>query len=258
MLLTAHTDYTSDHPRPTIALAMGSFAAYALEKKLAADPSRFGKGAPEGIIAFSGADLVAFTRDGSRVLVSDAAGLVVIDPGLPPMTVPIHLIWHETRRADAGHRIQVPVLDFGSAVVLLLLGLEFGLDRVTGDSSKRQLVMLAGIYVMVATSLNLYPKTTIDIIGHADSDGSDQMNLDLSRRRAQSVANYLSGQKVARLANRSDDILLNRRHLGTRLVDRPNVVIGLIERPGLLEEVSHPLSPEKHGILCGEIHQKLL
>ena len=56
----------------------------------------------------------------------------------------------------------------------------------------------------VAKSLNLYPKTTIDIIGHADSDGGDQMNLDLSRRRAASVQTYLAGQKVASMRMRAD------------------------------------------------------
>jgi outer membrane protein OmpA-like peptidoglycan-associated protein len=48
----------------------------------------------------------------------------------------------------------------------------------------------------VAAVLNRYDQSIIDIIGHADSDGSDEYNLDLSRRRASSVAQYLVGRNV--------------------------------------------------------------
>lgn len=48
----------------------------------------------------------------------------------------------------------------------------------------------------VAESLNLYPKTTIDIIGHASTEGAEQANLDLSYRRAQAVMAYLQGKGV--------------------------------------------------------------
>jgi len=36
----------------------------------------------------------------------------------------------------------------------------------------------------------------VDVIGHADSDGADDYNLDLSRRRASSVAQYLVNRNV--------------------------------------------------------------
>lgn len=48
----------------------------------------------------------------------------------------------------------------------------------------------------VAAVLNQYDQSTIDIIGHADSDGADAYNLDLSRRRASSVASYLVQRNV--------------------------------------------------------------
>lgn len=48
----------------------------------------------------------------------------------------------------------------------------------------------------VARVLNEYDRSTIDIIGHADSDGADAYNLDLSRRRASSVAGYLVSRNV--------------------------------------------------------------
>ena len=48
----------------------------------------------------------------------------------------------------------------------------------------------------VATVLNRYDQSIIDIVGHADSDGTDEYNLNLSRERAASVARYLVGRNV--------------------------------------------------------------
>jgi outer membrane protein OmpA-like peptidoglycan-associated protein len=45
----------------------------------------------------------------------------------------------------------------------------------------------------VARTLNAYPQTTIDVVGHADSSGPDDYNQTLSERRASSVAGYLTG-----------------------------------------------------------------
>jgi len=49
----------------------------------------------------------------------------------------------------------------------------------------------------VATVLNGFPETLIEVTGHTDSTGSAQYNLQLSQRRAQSVAQYLVAQGVA-------------------------------------------------------------
>jgi outer membrane protein OmpA-like peptidoglycan-associated protein len=56
----------------------------------------------------------------------------------------------------------------------------------------------------VSQVLSEYPKTYVDVTGHTDSDGSDAYNQALSERRANSVADYLSGHGVqsARLATR--------------------------------------------------------
>ena len=48
----------------------------------------------------------------------------------------------------------------------------------------------------LATILNKYNDTNILLAGHTDSTGSDGYNLELSRRRAQSVADYLVIQNV--------------------------------------------------------------
>ena len=48
----------------------------------------------------------------------------------------------------------------------------------------------------VALVLKKFNRTTVDVYGFTDSTGGAQHNLDLSQRRALSVANYLSGQGV--------------------------------------------------------------
>ncbi|MCM8557838.1 OmpA family protein [Sphingomicrobium sediminis] len=50
----------------------------------------------------------------------------------------------------------------------------------------------------IASVLVEYESTYIDVLGHTDSTGSDAYNQQLSQRRAQSVADYLAGQGVAR------------------------------------------------------------
>jgi outer membrane protein OmpA-like peptidoglycan-associated protein len=48
-----------------------------------------------------------------------------------------------------------------------------------------------------AAVLNRYPRTLVHITGHTDSRGSEESNLDLSLRRAQSVASELTAAGVS-------------------------------------------------------------
>ncbi|BDA86744.1 cell envelope biogenesis protein OmpA [Aureimonas sp. SA4125] len=48
----------------------------------------------------------------------------------------------------------------------------------------------------VAIVLAKYDRSAVDVDGHTDSQGSDGYNLDLSRRRAESVADYLASQRI--------------------------------------------------------------
>jgi outer membrane protein OmpA-like peptidoglycan-associated protein len=71
-------------------------------------------------------------------------------------------------------------------------GILFDVDKANlKDPYKGELSQLA-------TILNKYEDTNILLAGHTDSTGSDEYNLELSRRRADSVASYLSGQNVNR------------------------------------------------------------
>ncbi|MDP6978722.1 MAG: OmpA family protein [Myxococcota bacterium] len=49
----------------------------------------------------------------------------------------------------------------------------------------------------VALVLNEYDQTLVEVSGHTDSTGDDEYNLELSGRRAESVANYLLDREVA-------------------------------------------------------------
>ena len=49
----------------------------------------------------------------------------------------------------------------------------------------------------VAETLREYDQTMIEVSGHTDSIGSDAYNDKLSRQRAQSVANYLTGRGIS-------------------------------------------------------------
>jgi outer membrane protein OmpA-like peptidoglycan-associated protein len=55
-----------------------------------------------------------------------------------------------------------------------------------------------GTLDQVAQTLSAYPSTLVDVYGHTDPSGGDQINIPLSRNRAESVAGYLSQRGVNR------------------------------------------------------------
>ena len=59
-----------------------------------------------------------------------------------------------------------------------------------GDSAKKNLGALVDI-------LNKYPKTNIEIQGHTDSRGTDEYNMGLSVRRAETVKSFLESRGIA-------------------------------------------------------------
>lgn len=50
---------------------------------------------------------------------------------------------------------------------------------------------------IIGRNLNQYPNSTVQVVGHTDSTGSQAYNMDLSQRRARSVAGILSAAGVA-------------------------------------------------------------
>jgi outer membrane protein OmpA-like peptidoglycan-associated protein len=69
-------------------------------------------------------------------------------------------------------------------------GVLFGYDKDDlTDDARKKLGDLAGI-------LNKYPDTYVLVEGHTDASGTDEYNMDLSRRRASTVATYLKTENI--------------------------------------------------------------
>lgn len=90
----------------------------------------------------------------------------------------------------------------------------------------------------VAQTLNAYPATMIDVLGHTDSVGSDAYNQTLSEQRASSVANYLVARGVnrARIATRgygeSMPIADNATEAGRAQNRRVEIKVVPVTQPG--------------------------
>ncbi|NLD15695.1 MAG: OmpA family protein [Gammaproteobacteria bacterium] len=96
----------------------------------------------------------------------------------------------ELRRAMQGTGVEVQRQ--GDNLTLVMPGnVTFASDSATISAN------FYGALNNLAQSFRQYDQNTIDIVGHTDSTGSYQHNLQLSQRRAQSVASYLQGQGVS-------------------------------------------------------------
>ncbi|MEO0930410.1 MAG: OmpA family protein, partial [Pseudomonadota bacterium] len=82
-----------------------------------------------------------------------------------------------------------------------------------------------------ANSLNNYPDTTVNVIGHTDSDGPASFNQNLSQERAQAVASVLlsggvSPSRVRSLgAGESQPVASNQTAAGKQANRRVEIVI---------------------------------
>lgn len=70
-------------------------------------------------------------------------------------------------------------------------------DSITFDTSRSDIKpQFHTVLGSLASTLSQYDQTRINIAGHTDSRGSDQYNLTLSQKRANSVRNFLGGRGV--------------------------------------------------------------
>jgi outer membrane protein OmpA-like peptidoglycan-associated protein len=95
----------------------------------------------------------------------------------------------ELRESTAGSGIDVT--DNGDGILLNLPDVTFAVDSTEISPS------FQAALDRVAQSMVQYPDSLIDVYGHTDSTGSDQYNLDLSRRRADAVGRYLISRGVS-------------------------------------------------------------
>lgn len=88
----------------------------------------------------------------------------------------------------------------------------------------------------IANVVNQYKETAVHVLGHADSSGAEQYNLELSQRRAAAVGNYLasqgvvSGRIVARGYGESHPIASNSTAAGKAQNRRAEIYIRAIEK----------------------------
>lgn len=102
----------------------------------------------------------------------------------------------ELDEATAGSGVDVTETPDGTGILVNLPDVTFAFDSTTISPSFRAALD------EVAASLQKYPNSLVDVMGHTDSTGSDSYNLDLSRRRAEAVRAHLvmrgvSGARIA-------------------------------------------------------------
>jgi outer membrane protein OmpA-like peptidoglycan-associated protein len=98
----------------------------------------------------------------------------------------------ELDEVTAGTGVDVTETPDGSGILVNLPDVTFAVDSAAVSPAMR------AVLDDVAQSMITYPNSLIDVMGHTDSTGSEAYNLDLSRRRAESVANYLVSRGVSR------------------------------------------------------------
>jgi outer membrane protein OmpA-like peptidoglycan-associated protein len=98
----------------------------------------------------------------------------------------------ELDEATEGTGVDVTETPDGTGILVNLPDVTFPVDSSTISPQMRE------VLDDVAASMVQYPNSLIDVMGHTDSTGSAQYNLDLSQRRAESVANFLVSRGVAR------------------------------------------------------------
>lgn len=98
----------------------------------------------------------------------------------------------ELDEATAGTGVDVSQTPNGDGILVNLPEVTFAVDSSTISPQMRD------VLDRVAQSMIQYPNSLIDVMGHTDSTGSDAYNLDLSRRRAEAVTNFLVSRGVAR------------------------------------------------------------
>jgi outer membrane protein OmpA-like peptidoglycan-associated protein len=99
----------------------------------------------------------------------------------------------ELKETTAGSGVDVTQTPDGDSIMVNLPdGVTFAVDSTEISPGFRTTLD------QISNSLVQYPNSLIDVMGHTDSTGSDAYNEDLSKRRADAVAGYLTMRGVSR------------------------------------------------------------
>lgn len=151
--------------------------------------SNAAKGA--GIGALAGAAIGALTNTSSG---KQAGRNALIGAGIGALAGGGVGYYMDVQEAKLRERLQgtgVSVTRVGNNIVLNMPGnVTFRTDSSDINSSFYEVLN------SVALVLKEYEKSTVEVMGHTDNTGSDAYNMDLSQRRANSVAQYLISQGI--------------------------------------------------------------
>jgi outer membrane protein OmpA-like peptidoglycan-associated protein len=144
-----------------------------------------GTGAALGAVA--GAVLGATTSLDSRKAALIGAGLGALAGG----GVGVYMDNQEAKLRQRLRNTGVSVTRVGDSIVLNMP------SNITFDSDHAEIKpQFYNTLNSVTEVFKEYKQTLIDVVGHTDSDGADDYNYDLSRRRAAAVAQYMSSQQL--------------------------------------------------------------
>ncbi len=146
-----------------------------------------GAGTGAAVGAAAGALLGATTSVKTRKAALIGAGIGALAGG----GVGLYMDNQEAKLRERLRESGVSVTRVGDNIVLNMP------DNITFDTGQADLKpQFYDTLNSVALVFQEYDQTLIDVVGHTDEDGSEDYNYDLSRRRAASVARYLTAQRL--------------------------------------------------------------
>jgi outer membrane protein OmpA-like peptidoglycan-associated protein len=173
-------------------LALGFVSLLALTACQAPLPGQTNENATTGaaVGALLGAGVGALTGDDREDAIRNAAIGAVIGGGLGAVGGDSLDRQEAELRAQLG--ANVGIVNTGSQLIVTMpQDILFAIDSATLTPT------LIGDLQDVARSLNNYPNTTVQVVGHTDNTGDAAYNQRLSEQRAQSVASVLINGGVA-------------------------------------------------------------
>ena len=150
------------------------------------EPNRTAKGAIIGAIVGAAAGTLAGFDDRRNAMIGAGIGLL----GGGAIGNYMDRTYQNLRERLAGTGVGVERVSQSQIRLIFPADLTFDFNR---DTVKSQFV---GTLRDTGGVLRTYEQTTVDVIGHADSVGSDDYNLDLSQRRANNIASLLQSGGV--------------------------------------------------------------
>lgn len=152
------------------------------------EPNRTANGALIGAIVGAAAGTLAGGDDRRNAMIGAGIGAL----GGAAIGNYMDRTYQNLRERLAGTGVGVERVSQSQIKLIFPSDLTFDVNQ---DTVKSQ---FSGTLRDTGSVLRTYDQTTVDVIGHADSTGADDYNLDLSQRRANNVASLLQSGGVQR------------------------------------------------------------